>query len=272
MIVVSYGGGTNSAGLILGMFEKGIRPDLITFADTGAEKPHTYAHIVQMNNWLMAQGWPQIVTVRKEFRTGNSKKTWKYEIVALDDYFMAKNMLPTIAYGFKNCSQKFKLEPQEKYWNNHKGCLEAWERGEQVTMIVGYDADETRRVTNARAKLARDMVLNKKFVYEYPLHDWGWYREDCIEAIERHGIQRPGKSACYCCPSTKKGELLRMEEDYPHLVNKALMMELGADLESIKGLGRSWNWFDFLMNPTVDAHEKDFDMPCDCFDARDDDD
>lgn len=45
MIVVNFGGGTNSTGLLVGAVERGLRPDIVVFADTGSEMPHTYAHL-----------------------------------------------------------------------------------------------------------------------------------------------------------------------------------------------------------------------------------
>ena len=45
MIVVSYGGGTNSVAMLVGLHERGLRPDAIVFADTGGEKPNTYGHM-----------------------------------------------------------------------------------------------------------------------------------------------------------------------------------------------------------------------------------
>jgi len=38
-MVVSYGGGVNSTAVLVGMVERGIRPDAILFADTGGEHP-----------------------------------------------------------------------------------------------------------------------------------------------------------------------------------------------------------------------------------------
>ena len=43
--IVAYGGGTNSTALLVGLLEQKEKPDLILFADTGGEKPHTYEHI-----------------------------------------------------------------------------------------------------------------------------------------------------------------------------------------------------------------------------------
>jgi len=36
-VVVSYGGGTNSTALLVGMQERDLRPDLILFADPGGD-------------------------------------------------------------------------------------------------------------------------------------------------------------------------------------------------------------------------------------------
>lgn len=41
MNVVSFGGGTNSTAMIIGMYLHKIPIDLILFADTGGEQPHT---------------------------------------------------------------------------------------------------------------------------------------------------------------------------------------------------------------------------------------
>lgn len=43
MNIVSFGGGTNSTAMIIGMYLHKIPIDLITFADTGGEQPHTNA-------------------------------------------------------------------------------------------------------------------------------------------------------------------------------------------------------------------------------------
>lgn len=52
MNVVSFGGGTNSTAMIIGMYLHKIPIDLILFADPGAEQPHTYEFIQTFNVWL----------------------------------------------------------------------------------------------------------------------------------------------------------------------------------------------------------------------------
>ena len=47
-LAVSFGGGTNSTAMLCGMYERGIKPDLLMFADTGSEYPQTYEHVAMM--------------------------------------------------------------------------------------------------------------------------------------------------------------------------------------------------------------------------------
>ncbi len=54
--MVSYGGGANSTALLIGLHQHRIPVDLILFADTGAEHPHTYAYLDVMNRWLKDHG------------------------------------------------------------------------------------------------------------------------------------------------------------------------------------------------------------------------
>ena len=51
-LVVSYGGGMDSTAILVGFAAAGIVPDLIVFADTGAERPETYAAL----DWARRHG------------------------------------------------------------------------------------------------------------------------------------------------------------------------------------------------------------------------
>ena len=52
-IIVCYGAGVDSTAMIVKLHQAGIRPDAITFADTGGEKPETYEMVKVMNTWLI---------------------------------------------------------------------------------------------------------------------------------------------------------------------------------------------------------------------------
>lgn len=251
--VVTFGGGTNSTALLIGMIERGDpAPLAITFGDTGGELPHTYEHIERFSAWLVAHGYPAISRLFRARRD----KSWK----SLEQECVDKAMLPSIAYGYKTCSQKFKVEPQNKFLNNFPACKAVWKAGGRIKRVIGYDAGEVRR-----ARFGGD----KKFVFSYPLIEWGWDRDACIAAIARHPeVSMPGKSSCFFCPHMRKPELLALRDQYPELLDRALAMEAGANLTKIKGLGRRFAWRDFFAGlPVADRAAGDLDQPCDCFEA-----
>jgi len=234
------------------MIEKQMPIDLIMFADTGGERPNTYQHIKIFNEWLVAKGYAEIVVVEKVRRDG-SRETLEQEC-------HRRHNLPSIAYGFKSCSQKHKIAPQDKYLNHWKPAKDCWKAGNKAIKYIGYDAGESRRADNA-AK--RD---DPKYDYRYPLIDWGWEREDCLEAIKNAGLPNPGKSACFFCPSSKKHEIIDLYNTYPDLMKRAIAIEEQAELTSIKGLGRNYAW-----KTIIELHEAQqplpftgFELPCDC--------
>ena len=61
--IVSYGGGANSTALLVGLHQHRIPVDLILFADTGGEHPHTYAYLDIMDRWLKDHGKHTIRTL-----------------------------------------------------------------------------------------------------------------------------------------------------------------------------------------------------------------
>jgi len=259
--VVSFGGGTNSTAMILGMYEKGIPIDLILFADTGAEQPHTYQHIENMNKWLAEHDMPQITIV--EYVDCNGDR------LTLEQECLNRKNLPPIAYGWKTCSQKYKASPQDKFCNNYQPRKDCWNKGEKIIKYIGYDAGEENRILNAKTFDLQD----KKYDRVYALYDWGWWREDCIEKIKRVGLPLPGKSSCFFCPSMKKPEIRQLAKQYPDLYQRAVAIEENAkeNLLTVKGLGRNYAWKNMIeweksQIGMCELYDGD-DMPCDCYDG-----
>lgn len=254
MIIVSYGAGTNSTALLIGMKERNIKPDLILFADTGGEKPHTYKYIETMQKWLKSVDFPEITIVKKTTKEG--------EILTLEQDCLNHKTLPSIAFGFKTCSQKYKIQPMDKFVNNWQPAKEIWERKEKITKVIGIDADETHRVKNN--------FEDKKYNLWYPLMEWDWGREECIEAIKNENLPLPGKSACFFCPNSKKTEIFELKRKYPELALRAIEMEDNTEnLISVKGLGRTWKWRNLLKQVDIfdDFPERNDDQPCECYDG-----
>src|ERR1035441_4621830 len=61
--VASYGGGVNSTAMLLGLAERSETVDLILFADTGGEKPETYAYVRRFAHYLSKISMPAIQEV-----------------------------------------------------------------------------------------------------------------------------------------------------------------------------------------------------------------
>ena len=63
-LVVCWGMGQDSTGMLVGMWERGIRPKLIITTDVGGERPETYAFRPVFDDWLESVGFPRSVTVQ----------------------------------------------------------------------------------------------------------------------------------------------------------------------------------------------------------------
>jgi len=244
---VAYGGGTNSTALLVGLWERAEKPDLILFADTGGEKPETYAHLNTMNQWLQTQGFPIITVVHKDS---------KY--ASLEDECLTKKTLPSLAFGWRSCSDKWKAEPQRKFLNHWPPAKECWKSGGRVIRAIGFGVDEMRRVKPSS---------EEKFENWFPLVKWKWDREKCVEAIQRAGLPLPGKSACFFCPASTKLEIAALQGSHPELYERALAMERNAadTLVTVKGLGRRFSWADVATTKEPHCVEQ----TCVCFDGDD---
>lgn len=228
--------------------DMGITPDLILFADTGGEKPHTYKHVEYVSDWCESVGFPRILTVKKRGRI--------YVGETLEENCIRLHMLPSLAYGFKSCSQKYKIQPQDMFVNNWGPAKAVWADGLKVVKYIGYDADEIRR-----AKIRDD----DKYNYVYPLISADWGREECIEAIVKEGLSPPGKSACFFCPASTLPEIRNLREQYPDLLARAIVMECNAELTSVKGLGRRFSWKAFIDGEEVSKCQ--IEQSCGCYDG-----
>jgi len=245
--VVAYGGGVNSTAMLVGLWQRGIRPDAILFSDTGGERPETYKFVSEFSAWLEKRNFPKVSILRAPNMT-------------LEQDVLRRKALPALAYGFKSCSQRFKTEPQEKFCNNWTTARETWKRGRKVIKFIGYDLDEQRRAKNYE---------NEKYENRYPLIEWEMTRDDCEKLCHEQNLY-PSKSACFFCPSMKRGEILQLKREHPKLLERALRIERNAELGSVKGLGRRFAWADVIFKEQIqgklfDAPE--IDLPCGCYDG-----
>ncbi len=223
MRIIAYGGGVNSTALIIMCVQMRIEIDYIFFADTGAEKPHTYSFLRLFDKWLVSNGMPSINIVKPK--------------ITLEQRCLEDRCFPSKVYGNSSCSHRFKIQPAAKFVNNLPMAKAIWAEGKKVIKFIGIDADEAHR-----AKIQSDAKYN----YEYPLVEWEMGRDACLEVIKNQGLPNPGKSACFFCPSSKQPEIRLLQQQYPALAERAKEIERVATptLTSTKilGLGRYFSW------------------------------
>lgn len=252
-LIIPFGGGVNSTAMVLGALEREIEIDLILFADTGGEKPETYQWIEDFSQWL------KIFTGKLEIKRTQAVNR-EGKPITLEDYSLKAKQLPSLAYGFKSCSQKHKVAPCDKYIRKHIKC----EEGTKPVRFVGYDLDEEHRFKSAKVEYSTH-------VCQFPLIEWGLDRQGCIDLIERKGFVPPVKSACFFCPASKKHEIEWLADNHPDLFERACEMEDNAELTSVKGLGRNYSWSEYIkfkkQQPSLLDHFTDTVLePCECVD------
>lgn len=228
LIVLCFGAGVDSTAMMVALRAAGIRPDLITMADTGGEKPETMTHVERMNQVLRSWGWP-IVTMVRKIPLPQTPYTDLY------GNCLANETLPSLAFGMKSCSIKWKSVPQDQLLRGvktgmyksapHPLWLEAAGQGVRILKLIGYDCGKADKRRSAKPPPA-----DADFDYLYPLQVIGWTRADCVKAIEDSlGTDYvPAKSSCFFCPASKEWELYWLAAHHPDLLERALRMEYNA--------------------------------------------
>jgi hypothetical protein len=275
-LVVSYGGGVDSTAMLVGFAQRGIRPDMIVFADVGGEHPETYAALDAVDEWLESVGFPTITRVRYY------SPTTRYD--TLEGNCLQNDGLPSLAYGGHSCSLKWKIEAIDDFVWGVRGwqpAFDALAEGRHVTRCIGYDfgCADSKRFAKMDKKAAREEASGKWSPWQnwYPLRDWQWGREECVAAIhgERSladlledavGQRHPFKSSCFFCPAMKVDEVEELARRSPDLALRAAVMEHRAEtgkhgLETCNGLGlgkgprhpwdsksRNWSWHRHLVS------------------------
>lgn len=274
-IVVNYGMGVDSTAVIVSLQRHGLTPDLIIFADTGGEKPETYAYLATINAYLAEIGFPAVTVAR--FVPTRAKYT------TLEGKCLANEGLPSLATGGHSCAMVFKVEVMDKFISSWAPAVAAWKTGKHVIRLIGYDAGarDTKRLkkheTNAakpcmmpvddgtaeaaklakkaKAKQAKRDRETRKYRYAYPLQMLQLDREACKALIKSVALSVPVKSACFFCPASTKKEVVWLRDTHPDLYARAVAMETGAATGkhtlkrqaegkrlTCKGLGRQFAW------------------------------
>ena len=285
MRVLNYGLGTNSTALAIEATNRGIEFDIIISADTGDERKSSYRYASEVfEPWMTKHGQPPITWVKWIRKDGS--------FVSISQLSLKRRELPSKAYGLAGCTSKWKQQPVDKYLRNDPRVRTHIAGGGLVERWIGYDAGEPERAermidknpqpTKSRTRKAknpdgtlkrvRELVVVPHWKWMCPLVDWDMDRNDCLKVISGSGLPLPGKSSCFMCPSMKKREILEMARESPEEMEAALAIEDAArssgNLISVKGLGRSFSWREFLNGQKEALSAREVVEPeCGCFDG-----
>jgi hypothetical protein len=187
MTVINIGGGVNSTA-ILALIKLGklsYENPRAMFADTGAEKPETYAYV----EYLQSVSPIKIEVIR-------SKEGGLWDYCKRQDH----EILPM--RGLRWCSDRFKRKPLNDA------------RGDDI-VVIGIDAGEAHR---AKRWQGDDSV-------KFPLIELGMNRQDCIKVIQKVGWNVPVKSGCFICPYAKPAEFAQLKTEHRELFDEVCEIE-----------------------------------------------
>jgi hypothetical protein len=235
-INVCFGGGVDSTAMLIALKRADIYPSIITFADTGAEKPETYEHVRLMDAWLQRVGFPTVTWCKLSTKASTTHND-------LTGNCLDNETLPSLAFGMKSCSVKWKQDAQDNYIKGvnakyvgkelpahlanchavHPLWTDSLTTGRKIVKLIGYDSStaDIRRSSKIKTEDA-------DFLYVYPLQQLGMTRADCIAMILEEGLPVPIKSACWFCPASKQWELYWLAGTHPELFEKACEIERTA--------------------------------------------
>lgn len=208
-LVVCWGKGVDSTAILVGLAARRIRPDLIVFADVGAEREATYDY--NIDAWLDSVGFPRPVTVR--YQPKNFKHWPPYH--TLEENLLTNVTLPSIAYGFHSCSHKWKISPINTFLRGWSPALQCWATGGKVLKAIGFEDSphERKRAERGCQTFAIQADERDRFELWFPLQQWGWDRQRCQQEIAQAGLPVPPKSSCYFCTAMKTWEVDELTPD-----------------------------------------------------------
>lgn len=242
LTVLSYGGGQDSAALLLlYLFNPDFRKRfasgdfLVVMSNTGDEHDHTYAW-VETTKSLCAKHKVPFFFLTKDM--GYHIPSWP-DLITPQLREQGEFKPTLVQLGTKTCTMQLKLGPIYKFldeWINDKygygfpvneksrGCRKRaikrfGEENGKIRILIGFAAGEESRAENS-LKLERKQHESEQDSFwrhierSFPLIDLGLDREACQELIASHGFNVL-PSNCMRCPYMSPEELLWLHIHHP---------------------------------------------------------
>jgi hypothetical protein len=208
---LSLGAGVQSSALLL-MSAHGPLPriDYAAFADTGWERPETYAALDRLENEVAKPAGIEVVRlragdIRRDALDPNSR--FSTMPVFIRNPNGSKGMLRrqcTSTYKIKILLAEARRRLGAEVFDD--GRIGRVKRGLHLEMWVGISADELHRAKDSGVKYA---------VNKFPLLELGLTRADTQAYLDDHGFAAVSKSACIGCPYTSNAGWRNLRDNHP---------------------------------------------------------
>ena len=191
--ILSFGGGVNSAALMIILVRNKAPLDEVVFADTGGEVPETYSYLPVAQEYLAKHGVPFKVIAHRKGDQDLYANSWN------------RGVFPSAIWRWS--TRDFKVLPLHRYYRT---------LGQHINQYLAIAYDEFERMKTSRVGYITNI---------YPLIDTKVTRQACIEAIQEEGLPVPVKSGCYFCPFNSLSRWQWLYEQHPDLYDNAIALE-----------------------------------------------
>lgn len=163
--------------------------DVAIHADTTWERSDTYLFAKKWTPWLGEHG----VTVQTvQAKNTEVVRTWRGKSVMIPAFTMETGKRGQVR---RQCTRYWKVAPVKAAISAILRERGLPKRPGAVALLQGISLDEFQRMHDSPVAY---------LAHEYPLVDLRIKRTDCIQWLERHGLEVPPKSACVFCPFHSK--------------------------------------------------------------------
>lgn len=200
--IVNLSGGKDSTAMLLRLLELGMRVDRVVFADTGFEFPELYEYLKRVEDYTH-------IKIEFLYPTKTFEEWFSGELTRGKKEGEPRGMPQVLTPCY--WSRESKIVPLEKV------------QQEAEVVYVGIAFDEQHRMMKEAGKI------------KYPLVDWGWTEQDCVDYLNKKKMFNPlyvnfNRLGCWLCPQQSTNSLYVLWKNYPELWSKLKALE-GRNLQ-----------------------------------------
>lgn len=229
---LSFGAGLQSSALAA-MSALGLRgapkADFAVFADTQAEPPWVYEHLVIMTEWLKKYDIPVIIASAGNLAEDQLSRS---TTDSNDQRFASAPFWTTggdgkAVPGRRQCTREYKIDVIEQAVRKHLGYIPRQRVKHAVTALIGISWDERQRTRISQTP----WVTNK-----YPLVEGMISVAGCQSVLREVGLPIPQKSACWFCPYHNDRFWVDLKTDHPELFAKVCEFDDAIRDQGVRGM------------------------------------